>query len=82
MFESETSFLPLFQGDYTKAMEQLDSAVTIQEKLCDVPHEKLKSLQEKREIYSCLNLTRLKRSGATKEVGTVSGGDDSREKGQ
>ena len=57
MFESETSFLPLFQGDYTKAMEQLDSAVTIQEKLCDVPHEKLKSLQEKREIYSCLNLT-------------------------
>ena len=25
---------------------------------------------------------RLKRSGATKEVGTVSGGDDSREKGQ
>ena len=38
-------------------MEQLDEAVTIQEKLCDVPHEKLKSLQEKREIYSCLNLT-------------------------
>ena len=38
-------------------MEQLDAAVTIQEKLCDVPHEKLKSLQEKREIYSCLNLT-------------------------
>ena len=38
-------------------MEQLNAAIAIQEKLCDVPHEKFKSLQVKREIYSCLNLT-------------------------
>ncbi|PFX16710.1 Nephrocystin-3 [Stylophora pistillata] len=45
------------KGDYARAMEQLNAAIAIQEKLCDVPHEKFKSLQVKREIYSCLNLT-------------------------
>ena len=37
-------------------MEQLKAAIAIQEKLFDVPHEKLKSLQEKSEICSYLNL--------------------------
>ena len=36
-------------------MEQLNLAVTIQEALCDAPHEKLKSLQEKQEICTHLN---------------------------
>ena len=36
-------------------MEKFDSAVTIQEALLDVPHEKLKSLKEKQEICSLLN---------------------------
>ena len=36
-------------------MEKFDSAVTIQEALFDVPHEKLKSLKEKQEICSLLN---------------------------
>ena len=44
------------QGDYKAAMEKFDSAVTIQEALFDVPHEKLKSLKEKQEICSLLNL--------------------------
>ena len=39
------------------AMEQLNSAVAIQEELFDVPHEKLKSLQEKCEI--CCQLPNL-----------------------
>lgn len=43
------------QGDYKAAMEKFDSAVTIQEALFDVPHEKLKSLKEKQEICSLLN---------------------------
>ena len=43
------------QGDYEAAMEKFDSAVTIQEALFDVPHEKLKSLKEKQEIFSLLN---------------------------
>lgn len=37
-------------------MEQLDGAVAVQEKLFDVPHEKLKSLQEKSELCCGLNL--------------------------
>ena len=43
------------QGDYKAAMEKFDSAVTIQEALFDVPHEKLKSLKEKQEIFSLLS---------------------------
>lgn len=39
-----------------KAMEQLNAAVAIQEKLFDVPHEKLKSLKEKSELCCQLNL--------------------------
>lgn len=37
-------------------MEQLNLAVTIQEALCDAPHEKLKSLQEKQEICTHINV--------------------------
>ena len=36
-------------------MEQLNSAITIQEALMDVPHEKLKSLLEEKEICAQLN---------------------------
>lgn len=45
-----------FQEDYGNAMKQLDEAVAVQEKLFDVPHEKLKSLQEKNELCCRLNL--------------------------
>ena len=37
-------------------MKQLNSAVEIQEALFDVPHEKLKSLQEKKEVLTRLNV--------------------------
>ena len=37
-------------------MKQLDEAVAVQEKLFDVPHEKLKSLQEKNDLCCRLNL--------------------------
>ena len=36
-------------------MTQLDEAVKVQEALCDVPHEKLKSLQQALEICVQLN---------------------------
>ena len=36
-------------------MEKVNSAITIQEALFDVPHEKLKSLKEKQEICIQLN---------------------------
>ena len=38
-----------------KAMENLDSAVDIQDALFDVPHEKIKSLELQREICAHLN---------------------------
>ena len=37
-------------------MKQLNSAVEIQEALFDVPHEKLKSLQEQKEVLTRLNV--------------------------
>ena len=37
-------------------MKQLDEAIAVQEKLFDIPHEKLKSLQEKNELCCRLNL--------------------------
>lgn len=42
--------------DFGNAMKQLDEAVAVQEQLFDVPHEKLKSLQEKSELCCRLNL--------------------------
>ena len=50
------TFSFIFQGDYVNAMEKMNSAVVIQEALFDVPHEKLKSLEEKSEICCRLNL--------------------------
>ena len=44
------------KGDFAKALEKLNAAIEIQEKLFDVPHEKLKSLQEKSELCRQLNL--------------------------
>ncbi|XP_015780144.1 PREDICTED: uncharacterized protein LOC107358031 [Acropora digitifera] len=43
------------KGDFAKAMENLDSAVDIQDALFDVPHEKIKSLELQREICAHLN---------------------------
>ena len=38
-----------------KAMENLDSALDVQDTLFDVPHEKIKSLELQREICAHLN---------------------------
>ena len=38
-----------------KAMENLDSALDMQDTLFDVPHEKIKSLELQREICAHLN---------------------------
>ncbi|KAL9959364.1 hypothetical protein ACROYT_G032680 [Oculina patagonica] len=45
-----------YSGNFVTAMEQLNAAVRIQEKLFDVPHEKLKSLKEKSELCCQMNL--------------------------
>lgn len=51
-----------------KAMENLDSAVDIQDALFDVPHEKIKSLELQREICAHLNIQESKVQDLEKKI--------------
>ena len=49
-------------------MENLDSAVDIQDALFDVPHEKIKSLELQREICAHLNIQESKVQDLEKKI--------------